>query len=151
VNFGGSVGSIPVWGTSDAIWGDPANSSGWAANNAILEPSPVPLGAVSASWSANASGGSFTMIAPPVTGTNAVTVNVTDTTGSATLVYQVARTTANIVTVTPIDITTQAGLATLASNMTGGKLVKVFGVPEASGGLQAYVLFYYAGTVMPAQ
>ena len=151
VNFGGSVGSVPVWGTSDAIWGDPANSSGWAADNAILEPSPVPLGTVSASWSANATGGSFTMIAPPATGTNAVAIDITDTNGSATLVYQVARTSANIVTITPIDVTTQAGLATLASNMTGGKLVKVFGVPQASGGLQAYVLFYYAGTVMPAQ
>jgi hypothetical protein len=151
VNFGGTVGAFQVWGTSNAIWGDPANTLGWSATNAILEPTPLPLGSVAASWTAGSTGGSFTMIAPPGSGVNAVTVNVTNTAGSATLVYQVSRTSANIVTVTPIDITTPSGLSTLAANMTGGKLVKIFGVPQPARSLQAYVLFYFTGVVMPAQ
>ena len=31
VNFGGTVGSISAWGVSGAIWGDPANPTGWSA------------------------------------------------------------------------------------------------------------------------
>ena len=31
VNFGGTVGAVPSYGVSFAIWNDPANASGWAA------------------------------------------------------------------------------------------------------------------------
>ena len=69
--------------------------------------------------------------------------------GSATLVYQVDRTN-NIVTISPVDITTSSGLTTLTNGLATGALVKVYGVPQSNGTLQAYVLTYYTGTTMPS-
>ena len=71
------------------------------------------------------------------------------TSGSATLVYQVDRTN-NVVTVSPVDITTSAGLTTLTNGLTAGALVKVYGVPQSNGTLQSYVLTYYTGATMPS-
>ena len=65
-------------------------------------------------------------------------------TGSATLVYQIDRSN-GIVTVSPVDITTSAGLATLTSGLALGTPVGVFAVPQANSTLQAYVLAYYTG------
>jgi len=83
-------------------------------------------------------------------GTMPVTVDVSSTSGSATLVYQVDRTN-NIVTISPVDVTTSAGLTTLTNGLTAGALVKVYGVPQSNGTLQAYVLTYYTGTTMPSE
>ena len=66
------------------------------------------------------------------------------TSGSATLVYQVDRTN-NIVTITSVDITTTAGQNTVTSNLVPSTPVKVFGVPQANGGIKAYVVLYYTG------
>ena len=141
-NFGGTVPQLNVVGLSPNNW----NGTAWAAVATIIEPTPVPLGTVSTAWSATSSGGSFAMTVPG--GTNAVTVGASSVSGSATLVYQVDRTN-NIVTVSPIDLTTAAGQTAIATNLTAGKLVKVVGVPQSDGSIKAYVLLYYTGTVMP--
>jgi hypothetical protein len=143
VNFGGTVGAVSAWGVSDAIWGDPANSTGWAVPWTILVPTPIPLGTVATAYANNA----FTLTVAG--GTMPATVDVSTTSGSATLVYQIDRTN-NIVTVSPVDVTTSTGLTTMTDGLAAGALVKVYGVPQANGTLQAYVLAYYTGTTMPS-
>jgi hypothetical protein len=138
VNFGGSVGSVPSRGISFATWNDPANPSGWAAAASILTPSTLPLGSVATGLVNNA----FTMTV--IGGTTAATVDVSTTSGSATLVYQVDCT-AGIVTVSSIDITTSSGLASLTTGLSAGAPVKVYGVPQAGDTLKAYVLAYFTG------
>ena len=143
VNFGGTVGSVSAWGVSDAIWGDPANTTGWSVPWTILMPTPLPLGTVATAFANN----SFTMT---VAGGNMpATVTVNSGSGSATLVYQVDRTN-NILTISPVDITTSSGVTTLTNGLTAGAPVKVYGVPQSNGTLQAYVLTYYTGTTMPS-
>ena len=143
VNFGGAVGAVPSYGASFAIWNDMASPGGWAAAATVLLPSVLPLGFV-ASPLAN---DSFTMTV--IGGANAATVDVNSATGSATLVYQVDRSN-GVVTVSPIDITTADGLASLTSGLATGAPVKVYGVPQAGGSLRAYVLTYFTGDA-PAQ
>ena len=143
VNFGGSVGAVPSRGVSFAKWNDPANPNGWSAAATILTPSTLPLGFVATGLVSNA----FTMTIPG--GTNAPAVDVSSTSGSATLVYQVDMT-GGVLTVSPIDLTTAGGLATLTGGLTAGEPVAVYGVPQADGSLKAYVLAYYTGE-MPAQ
>jgi hypothetical protein len=143
VNFGGAVGAIPTYGASFAVWNDTANPDGWAAAATVLMPSLLPLGFVASPFAND----SFTMTV--VGGANAATVDVSSTSGSATLVYQVDRTN-GVVTVSPIDITTADGLASLTSGLAMGAPVKVYGVPQADGSLRAYVLTYFTGD-MPAQ
>ncbi len=138
VNFGGTAGSVTAWGRSNAIWNDPANVNGWSARFAILVPTPLPLGAVATGLANDA----FTMSVAG--GTSAATVRLGTVSGSATLVYQVDRTN-GVVTVSPIDITTTDGLATLTSGLALGTTVKVFGVPQADGTLKAYALTYFTG------
>jgi hypothetical protein len=143
VNFGGTVGAVPSRGVSFSMWNDPANANGWAAAATILTPSTLPLGFVASGLANN----QFTMTIPG--GANAATVDVSSTSGSATLVYQVDLTN-GILTVSPIDITTSNGLATLTSNLTAGEPLKVYGIPQSDGTLKAYVMTYFTGT-MPAQ
>jgi hypothetical protein len=143
VNFGGTVGAVPSRGVSFSIWNDPANANGWSAAATILTPSTLPLGFVASGLTGNA----FTMTIPG--GANAATVDVSATSGSATLVYQVDLTN-GVLTVSPIDITTSSGLATLTSSLTAGEPVKVYGVPQSDGTLKAYVMAYYTGS-MPVQ
>jgi Domain of unknown function (DUF4382)/Domain of unknown function (DUF5666) len=143
VNFGGTVGAVPSRGASFAIWNDPANANGWSAAATILTPSTLPLAFVASGLANN----QFTMTIPG--GANAATVDVSATSGSATLVYQVDLTN-GILTVSPIDITTPSGLATLTSNLTAGEPVKAYGIPQSDGTLKAYVMAYYTGS-MPAQ
>jgi len=143
VNFGGSVGAVPSRGTGFAIWNDPSNPNGWSAAAGILSPSTLPLGAVATGLVNNA----FTMTV--LGGATAATVQVSSTSGSATLVYQVDCT-AGVVTVSAIDITTGTGLAALTTGLSAGAPVKVYGVPQADGTLRAYVLAYFTGQA-PAQ
>jgi len=140
VNFGGTVGAISAWGFSAAIWADPANSTGWSVPWTILEPTPMPLGTVATAYANNA----FTMNVAG--GATPATVDVSTTSGSATLVYQVDRSN-NIVTISPIDITTTGGLTSMTNGLAAGAVVKVYGVPQANGTLQAYVVTYYTGTM----
>lgn len=143
VNFGGSVGAVPSRGISFATWNDPANPNGWAATASILTPSALPLGFVATGLMNNA----FTMTVKG--GATAATVDVSTTSGSATLVYQVDFS-GGIVTISPIDVTTSSGVAALTTGLASGTPVKVYGLPQADGTLRAYVLAYFTGEA-PAQ
>ena len=140
VNFGGTVGAVPSYGVSFSTWNDPANMGGWAAYESILIPSLLPLGEVATGLT----GDSFTMTAAG--GTMPVTVDVSPTSGSATLVYQIDRTN-GVVTVSPIDITTSAGLAELTAGLAVGAPVEVYGTPQADSTLKAYLIAYFTGTM----
>jgi hypothetical protein len=138
VSFGGTAQPINAVGLSAASWGDPANPSGWSAPWTVLLPVPVPLATVTTGVAANA----FTI--GVANGTQPVSVAFNSTSGSAALVYQLDRS-GNILTVSSVDITTASGLATLTSNLVAGTPVKVFGIAQADGTLQAYVIIYYTG------
>ena len=140
VNFGGTFGSVVAYGASFGRWGDAANPSGWSVPWTVLAPTPLPRGTVVAGLANN----SFMMTVPG--GASAATVDVSTAAGSATLVYQVDRTN-GVVTVSPEDITTGAGLAALTSGLAIGAPVKVYGVPQTDGTLKAYVLAYFTGTL----
>jgi hypothetical protein len=114
--------------------------------DAVLVPTPLPLGAVSTAFAGN----TFAISVPG--GTLPVTVDVSTTMGSATLVYQIDRSN-GLITVSPIDITAPAGLAAISAGLGVAAPVKVFGVPQApvapatAGTLRAYVIVYYTGTM----
>lgn len=131
-----TTAQITAYGASYALWGSPANPSGWSAPLAVLAPVPLPLATVTTPWSAGSVG--ITAAA------DTYTVNVDSTSGQATLVYQVDRTN-GILTISPIDITTPSGLSTLENAMVDGTLLKVFGTPQPNGSLRAYALLYYTG------
>ena len=137
-NFGGSVGSIAAYGASYARWGDAANPTSWSAPWTVLAPTPVPRGSVTTALSGNV----FQFSVPG--GTSSVATNVGTSAGSATLVYQVDRTN-GVVTISPQDVTTPAGLAALTQGLAVGASVKVGAVPQADGSLKAYVLTYFTG------
>ena len=143
VSFGGTAGSVPSHATSVATWNDPANPNGWGAAASILTPSTLPLGYVATGLANDA----FTMVV--VGGTTAATMDLSTTSGSASLVYQVDCTN-GIVTISPIDITTDSGLATLTAALASGTPVKVYGVPQSDGSLKVYALAYFTGQP-PAQ
>ena len=142
VNFGGTAGAYPAWGESYARWNDPILANAWAVPWTVLMPTTVPLGTAATSYS----NGVFTM--SETGGTTAVPVDLSTTSGSGTLVYQVDRTN-GIVTVSAVDITTTAGQTTITNNLITGTPVKVFGVPQANATIKAYVVIYYTGS-MPA-
>jgi hypothetical protein len=138
VNFGGSVGQMWAAGATYATWNDPAAANSWAAPSAVLLPTTIPLGTAATSYS----NGSFTV--GLTGGVQAVPVNVNTTTGSGTLVYQA--TWANgVLTITPVDVTTTLGQNTLSTNLVTGTPVKVYGIPQANGTINAYVLTYFTG------
>jgi hypothetical protein len=140
----GNSGSQSVAGESYATWDDPANpNNAWSAQWAVLLPTPAPLSTVK-----TVTGGSFTMTPVGSAGCSGTIVNVDlDTVAQqATLVYRVDGT-GSVITVTSLgDISQTSVLSTLDSALALGPLVKVYGVPESSGNLKAYVLFYFTGT-----
>ena len=138
VNFGGTVGLMKAAGESYAIWSDPAAPNAWAVPRTILTPTQVPFGTAATSYS----NGSFTVSVAG--GTQAVPVNLSTTSGSATLVYQVDWTN-GILTISPVDISTTAGQTTLTTNLVANTPVKVYGIPQADGSIKAYVLTYFTG------
>jgi len=138
VNFGGSVGAVPSYGVSYALWNDLAHPNGWAAAASILLPSRLPIGTVATGLVGNA----FTMNVAG--GSMPGTIEVSTTSGAATLVYQIDRTN-GVVTVSAIDITTSAGLAALTNGLAAGAPVDVYGVPQANSSIKAYVLAYFTG------
>jgi hypothetical protein len=139
VNLGGTIGALSVAGASHVNWGDGAShAAGWYAPWVVLMPHKLPLGSVATGLVNN----QFT--ANIVGGTVPATVDVSTTSGSAPLVYQVDRT-AGVVTVSPVDVTTAAGLTTLTNALTVGTHVKVDGVPLADGTLKAYTVRYFTG------
>ncbi len=140
VNFGGTAGAYPAWGETFATWNDPILANSWAAPWTVLLPTTVPLGTAATSYS----NGVFTM--SETGGTMAVPVDLSTTSGSGTLVYQVDRTN-GIVTVSAVDITTSAGQTTISNGLVAGTPVKVFGIPQTNGTIKAYVLVYFTGTM----
>jgi hypothetical protein len=138
VTFGGTAAPIGVVGLSAARWADPANPSGWSVPWTVLEPVPVPLALVQTGVASNA----FTIAVAD--GTQPVTVDFSNTSGSATLVYQVDRV-GNIVTLSPVDITTPTGMNTFTTAMTAGTPVKVYGIAQSGGTLMGYVVIYFTG------
>jgi hypothetical protein len=141
VSFGGTAQPVGVVGLTAATWDDPVNPTGWSAPWTVLEPVPLPLAVVATGIASNA----FTITVP--NGTQPVTVDFSNTSGSASLVYQVDRN-GDIVTVSPVDITTTAGMTTFTSAMTAGTPVKVYGIAQFNGTLMGYVVFYFTG-MMP--
>jgi hypothetical protein len=139
---------MSAWGVSYATWNDPAAPNAWSARWTVLLPTPVPLGTVSTGWTSTSTGGTIAMTVPG--GANSVTVDLSSVSGSATLVYQID-TTNGIVTVSPQDLTSSPGLATVSAALVAGTPVKVFGVPQPGGTIKAYVLFYLTGTQLSAQ
>jgi hypothetical protein len=139
-NFGGTAGPVSAWGLSGSLWNNSVDANAWAAAWAVLEPTPLPRGSVAAGYSSTNT--NFTMMVPG--GTNAVTIDLSTTTGSATLVYQVDRTN-GVVTISPVDISTSAGQTTIQTNLIANVPVKVYGVPQPDGSIKGYVLFYYTG------
>jgi Domain of unknown function (DUF4382) len=138
VNFGGSVGLMQAAGETYAIWNDPAASNAWAAPSAVLLPTTIPLGTAATSYT----NGSVTV--KVLGGTQAVPVNINTTSGSGTLVYRVNWNN-GVLTITPVDVTTTAGQTTLSTNLVTGTPVKVYGIPQANGTINAYVLSYFTG------
>jgi hypothetical protein len=143
VNFGGTVPPVQAVGGSYAVWNDPANANGWSALWTVLVPRPMPLATVAANWVTTTNGGNFG-ITVANGGATPVTVNASSVSGSATLIYQVDRS-SGIVTISPQDITTSAGLSNVANSLVSPTPVKVFGVPQADGSIKAYVIFYFTG------
>ena len=142
VTFGPAAAPVSASGENFAVWGDPASTTGWAAPWAVLDPTALQLGTAVTGYVNGSPNGSFTMKVP--LGTLAVKVNMSTVAGSGTLVYQVDRTGA-VVTVTPVDITTQAGQTTVTNNLLATTPVEIFGVPQPDGTIKAYVVFYFTG------
>jgi hypothetical protein len=142
VNFGGTAGAYPAWGATFATWNDPAQANSWAAPWTVLLPTTVPLGTAATSYS----NGVFSL--SELGGVNAMPVNLSTTSGSGTLVYQVDDT-GGVVSVSAVDITTTAGQNTITQNLVAGTPVKVFGIPQANNTIKAYVVIYYTG-VLPS-
>jgi hypothetical protein len=143
VSFGGTAAPIVPWGVSYCIWGDPSNTSGWSAAASILEPAPLPIATVQTAPAPSGSVVPFTITVAG--GANPVTVNASDASGSATLVYQVDYS-GGVVTVSPIDITSNSGLTTFTQGMAAGTAVEVAGVPQSDGTVKAYVVTYFTNT-----
>ncbi len=140
VNFGGTLGAIRTYGTTHATWNDTAAPNAWAAPWVVVQPSPLPLSTVTSAYDATT--GSFTMTANK--GTNPVTVDVSTASGSATLAYQVDR--ANgVVTISPLDLTTSAGVGTFTTDVAAGAQIRVGGVPQADGTVKAYSVSVLTG------
>jgi hypothetical protein len=145
VNFGGSAGPYPTWGESFATWNDPIAANAWAVPWVVLIPTTEPLGTAATAFSGTTD--SFSLSEPG--GTNAIPVDLSTTTGSATLVYQVDDT-GGVVSVSAEDITTQAGLSAVEAGIQTGTPVKVYGIPQPTNTIKAYVVIYYTGTLPSA-
>jgi uncharacterized protein DUF4382 len=138
VSFGGNVGLMQAAGETYAKWNTQNTPAPWNAPSAVLTPTTIPMATAATSYN----NGSFTVSVAG--GTNAVTVNLDTTSGSATLVYQVDWSN-GVLTISPVDIATTAGQNTLSTNLVTGTPVKVYGIPQANGTINGYVLTYFTG------
>jgi hypothetical protein len=150
VNFGGSVGALVPQGLSASNWNDSAAPDAWAARWALLTPVEAPLGTVTTAFATPSD--SFTYAVPlpsaapkSTPAATPVTVELDTTSGSATLVYDVDRQ-ANVITVTPEDISNSTTLTAVGNALVANTPVKVYGVPQKDGSIKAYTLFYYTHT-----
>lgn len=146
-----TIGNATLFATgrTHAIWGDPSlntPSSGWYAPWAILEPTQLPRAVVTTAGLGTAIN-AVSPLSVTFAGASApTTINVSASSGSATLVYVINRTN-NQVTVKPLDITQTNDLATLNSDLSQGTTVRIFGVPQATTpvSINAYVLAVFTG------
>ena len=69
-------------------------------------------------------------------------VTVSSVAGSATLVNDVS-VVGGIITITPIDISSAAGMTTMTTYVATGATVRVYGIPQADGSIKAYSLNYF--------
>jgi hypothetical protein len=128
---------------SYARWGDPANATGWSAAASVLIPVPIPIASVATALTAAGNGYAFTATATG--GAQPVTIDVSNSGGEATLVYQVDYGN-GVVTISPVDITTTSGLSTLTDGLAVGAKVKIAAIAQSDGTLKAYVLTYFTNT-----
>lgn len=135
-------GPLSSQGISVAHWADPANPSGWALASTMLIPTPLGLATVQAGLVSNGILSSLSVL--PSGASTPVTAELINASGSAPLVYQMNRGKGGV-RVTPVDITTAAGLAQLTSALQVGTEVRVFGLPKSDGTVQVYTLVYYTG------
>lgn len=117
----------------------PLPRGAWSVPWTILVPAPLPTGTVVSGYTA----GSFTIEVDG--GGRDVRADLSTAAGSVPLVYQIDRT-ANVVTITPVDITTTAGVAASTTNLIAGPRAKVFGVPQLDGSTKADAVFFYTRT-----
>ena len=152
INFGGTSPIVyNASALSYATWGDPAKPSGWSAPYAILQPQTIPHTTVaSALVPQTGSANNYTFAINASGGTKSVTVGVSAVTGSATLVYQVDRS-GDQVTVSPLDITTPTGIASLTAGLVAGNKVEVTGIPQSDGTISAYAIKYFTGSNAPSK
>lgn len=152
-------GPVPSQGISIANWADPANPTGWALASTVLVPVPIGLATVTSALVTNGAVSTLTVL--PAGSTTPLAVELINVSGSAPLVYQMQRVDGKgnggngngngngkgngNVTLSPVDITTAAGLAQLSTALQVGTSVRVFGLPKSDGGVQAYTLVYYTG------
>jgi hypothetical protein len=122
---------------SYATWDDPAGPAAWSAKSASPQAIALSGGTVAVAWS----GTSFSLALP---GGGSLPVDLDLAPGSATLAYQVDRA-GGTVTVTPVDLATAAGLASLAGLLGPGAPVQVFAIPEPGGRVLAQALLAYTG------
>lgn len=141
VNFGGTAGTLQPSGRSYAVWANSANPTGWSNLFTAIEATGVSA-TVAANFASTTTGGNFGITVSG--GTNQVTVHVSSVAGSTTEVYQVDKT-SFIVTVSPQDITTSAGLNNIAANLVNGTPVHIYSLPQADGSIKAVVVEYFTG------
>jgi hypothetical protein len=147
VSFGGTPPiTVSASGSSYAVWGDPAATTGWSVPWTVLTPTATLLAATAQGYNNGSPNGTIKITVPG--GTSAVIVDMSTVAGSGTLVYQVNRS-GLIVTITPEDITTTQGQSDVTTNLVTGTKVEVDGVPQVDGTIKAYVVIYYTGTVPP--
>jgi hypothetical protein len=131
--------TLPAYGFTGAMWGDANATTSWYAPWVGVLPTPVPLATVATGLTMS---NTFTLTTLLTDETYTADLSVAQ--GQATLVYQVDRS-PGTVTVSPVDITTSSGLATLTQALSAGVPVKVYGVPTGGSALMTYVLFYFTG------
>jgi hypothetical protein len=100
---------------------------------------------VSVATAPAAAGSGLSFTATAANGTLPVTVDVSDTSGQATLVYQVDFSN-GVVTISAVDITTAAGMSTFTDGMAVGTKAKISGIAQSDGTLKAYVVTYFTNT-----
>ena len=102
------------------------------------------MGTVSSPAQTINNGMSFGMTVPG--GSQPVTVDLSTAANSTSLVYQVDNT-GGVVTVTQQDLTNSATFSSVQQKLVSGTLVKAYSVPTINNTVNAYVLFYYTGTL----
>ena len=139
VQVGGNLAPVVPQGVCFGAWNDPASPGAWSSRGAYLEPAALPRGTVASPLM----GSSFGLL---LSGGPSLVIVDLDLTGGSTLVFQVDRT-GGVVTVNPVDLTTAGCQASLTGSLGTGATVKVYGIPQVDGYIQASVVFYYTGTL----